>query len=171
MRGRLRVLVNREESQAAFCRVTGVTTASLSEWLTTGLPSLRMLGVVQEATGVSLDWLVLGVGGDGPRFLGESRAEPSIATDMAAAVSRRVKERAKPSRVPGIRENRAYIRERWALDPNSFFEACVVLAERHAGLEAAAAMMSPELAPPKRGDRRDFRNAPTNKRRRKGSQR
>lgn len=54
------------------------------------LPDAPTLRTIAERTGASLDWLLLGDGGDEPRYRGQSRADAELEADVAAHVARQV---------------------------------------------------------------------------------
>lgn len=96
VRNRLRRLIGeRGESQGAFARACGVSPARVTEWLSgSQLPSADRLRTVAERTGVSLDWLLLGDGGDGPvmrGYRGERRTGEELAADVGLHVLPRVR--------------------------------------------------------------------------------
>lgn len=91
-RDRLRLLIqDRAPSNRAFARHCGIPAARLSEWLAgeqlPGLPHLRRLA---DRTGVSLDWLLGGVGGESPIYVGQHQSNEDLERDLAIYVRREI---------------------------------------------------------------------------------
>ena len=72
----------------------GLAPSLISSYLNgTRLPRAESLRAIAERTSVSLDWLLLGDGGDEPRYRGQSRTQSELEADLAAAVVRGLVER------------------------------------------------------------------------------
>lgn len=63
-RAQLSLLVSRDGSQAAFARRHELSVQTVNDWLHGGktLPGFEMLAELSQRLGVSLDWLVFGIG-------------------------------------------------------------------------------------------------------------
>lgn len=94
-RDRLRLLVqDLAKSNRAFARRCGIAPSRLSEWLAgEQLPGLERLGRIAEQTGVSLDWLLSGVGGNSPVYVGQQRPTQDLEHDIAIHVRREIHRR------------------------------------------------------------------------------
>ncbi|MCA0377564.1 MAG: helix-turn-helix domain-containing protein [Gemmatimonadetes bacterium] len=96
-RDRLRVIVTgpdafgKQGTQAQFAKKVGAGVASVSDWLTEGKPRPRFeqICAIARATGVSLDWLLIGKGTrDGVQQQGS--LENALAAKVAQAVQDRL---------------------------------------------------------------------------------
>lgn len=73
-------------SQRKFAVACGVDAKRVTSWLHDNEPSADNLRKIAMATGVSLDWLLLGKGK--PRYRSQARAMATLEADLAAAVQR-----------------------------------------------------------------------------------
>lgn len=90
-RDRLRCLVHEFKSQQEFADAVRTTGSSVTAWLNgTSLPGSKHLTRIAEQTGVSLDWLMMGEGGDQPVYRKVSRPAGSLGDDLAQEMRRRV---------------------------------------------------------------------------------
>lgn len=94
-RDRLRLLIQRlAKSNRAFAHRCEIEAPRLSEWLAgEQFPGLKHLRLIADRTGVSLDWLLLGIGGPSPVFTGQSRSQTELEQDIAVYVRREIHRR------------------------------------------------------------------------------
>ncbi|GJG87433.1 hypothetical protein tb265_26140 [Gemmatimonadetes bacterium T265] len=80
-------------SVRAFAERVGLAPSLVSNYLNGNrLPESPTLRTLAERTGVSLDWLLLGDGGDAPRYRGQDRDEVELEADIAAWVNRALRQ-------------------------------------------------------------------------------
>lgn len=89
-------------TQEAFAAECHVSKATVSRWLHgIAVPAGDSLAAIAERFGVSLDWLLDGIGPDGepcaePVYRGQSRTKPELEQDVRAAVLARIDPGARP---------------------------------------------------------------------------
>ncbi len=77
-----------------FAGQLGLSPSLVSSYLNgTRLPTAATLRAVGERTGVSLDWLLFGEGGEQPVMRGQWRSEAGLEADVAARVAREAAQR------------------------------------------------------------------------------
>lgn len=86
-RVRLLVATWGEGSKVAFARALGVQTSQVSNW--SAEPGAHHLSGIAELMGISLDWLLLGIGGDEPVYREEGRTRAEFMDEFRAYVARR----------------------------------------------------------------------------------
>jgi transcriptional regulator with XRE-family HTH domain len=74
-----------------FAEKIGLSPSLVSSYLNGArLPDATSLWKIADATEVSLDWLLYGVGGETPRYRGQSRDAVALEADVAAEVRRAI---------------------------------------------------------------------------------
>lgn len=92
---RLRSLIrSRAQSFAAFAKSCSIDPPRVSEWLGgEHLPSAAQLALIARATGVSIDWLLMGEDGEAPVFRNASRGKSTLELDLAFEMRRFIHQR------------------------------------------------------------------------------
>jgi transcriptional regulator with XRE-family HTH domain len=86
--GRVLKRTGRADSDATFAKLVEMPRQTVSDWLTgRNDPSLAQLIHLSETTNVSLDWLVLGEGGDAPVERGHWRSQDDVTKILAHEVA------------------------------------------------------------------------------------
>lgn len=88
-----------------FADRVGVAPSQISAYLSGArLPDLETLWGISDATGVSLDWLLLGEGGASePRYQDQSRLPSALEADVAAFLARRLADAERAGLLPSTR--------------------------------------------------------------------
>jgi transcriptional regulator with XRE-family HTH domain len=94
-RTRLRTLIKaRRQNFAGFANTCRIDPPRVSEWMAgEQLPRAEYLRRIAISTDVSLDWLLLGEGGNEPVFRSTVRTRPDLELDLAFEIRRHIHER------------------------------------------------------------------------------
>jgi transcriptional regulator with XRE-family HTH domain len=86
---RLKALIDRSGGVRAFAAELDISSSLVSSYRHGRcLPNSESLKKIAETTGVSVDWLLFGDGGESPVMRGQTRSEATLAEDVAEHVRR-----------------------------------------------------------------------------------
>jgi transcriptional regulator with XRE-family HTH domain len=94
VRDRLRALIQAtSKNNSAFARTCGLDAPRLSQWLAGDqLPNASHVRQIAIGTGASIDWLLLGEGGEGPVYRNQG-TQSDLEVELAVAVRRHIHRR------------------------------------------------------------------------------